>query len=77
MKGMGEMHPIRAYRDRNRLTQDQLAERLGVTAATVSRWEQRLREPRGTDLQKLCSETGIPVAEILGTVEGQSVEVAE
>jgi transcriptional regulator with XRE-family HTH domain len=67
-----QKHPIRDYRDRNNLTQDELALRLGVTAATISRWEQRLREPRGADLQKLCSETGIPVAEILGTIESPS-----
>jgi transcriptional regulator with XRE-family HTH domain len=72
MNLMADTHPIRDYRTRNDLTQGQLGERIGVTAATISRWEQRLREPRGDDLQRLCSATGIPVAEILGTVEGQA-----
>lgn len=60
--------PIRAFRERNELTQDGLAEKIGVTAATISRWEQGLRTPRGDDLQKLCDVTGIPAAEILGVI---------
>lgn len=56
---------IRQFRDRNGLTQDDLGERVGVAAATISRWEKGRREPRGKRLRKLSEVIGIPIAEIL------------
>jgi transcriptional regulator with XRE-family HTH domain len=70
---MTTQSPIRAFRERNRLKQDDLAKSVGVTVATISRWEQRLRTPRGDDLQRLCTVTGIPAAEILGMVDAPAI----
>lgn len=69
MTGMVTADPIKAYREANNISQEDFAKLLGVTVATVSRWENRKRTPRGGDLQKLCSITGIPAAEILGVAE--------
>lgn len=66
---MSAKHPLQTYREQNSLTQDDLGKQLGVEAATISRWEQRKRAPRGSDLQKICSLTGIPAAEIIGIAE--------
>lgn len=68
IKNMDAKHPLEAYRESNGLTQDQLAEKLGVTGASVSRWEQRKRAPRGRDLEKIVTLTGIPAGEILGVL---------
>lgn len=67
---MAEKHPLETYREANALTQEDLGKRLGgVAAATISRWEQRKRTPRGDDLKTICAVTGIPAAEILGVAE--------
>ena len=39
---------IRAFRSRNRLSQQRLASILNVGIATVSRWENGLKRPSGT-----------------------------
>ncbi|WP_130617974.1 helix-turn-helix transcriptional regulator [Dyella amyloliquefaciens] len=40
-----QLHPIRAARLKRRLTQQEVADRLGVTKGTVSRWETGTDEP--------------------------------
>lgn len=66
---MAEKHPLEFYREQNGLTQDGLGKLIGVEPATISRWEQRKRTPRGDDLKKICAVTGISAAEILGVAE--------
>jgi transcriptional regulator with XRE-family HTH domain len=66
---MAAKHPLEVYRDQHGLTQDSLGKLIGVEAATISRWEQRKRAPRGNDLQKICTLTGISAAEIIGIAE--------
>lgn len=56
---------IRRYREDNALTQQEMGARVGVTAATISRWEQGLREPRGTWRQRLAEVIGVPEAAII------------
>lgn len=63
-------HPIAEFRERMALTQEEFARRIGVTGATVSRWESGERSPRLADLKKLHAETGIPVAELLSVCVG-------
>jgi transcriptional regulator with XRE-family HTH domain len=53
------VHPLRAYRDRHRLTQTDLARTLGVSSVTISRWETGTRRIDGTLLAAVAQKTGI------------------
>lgn len=57
---------ITSNRKRLRLTQDQLAEKLGITAQAVSKWENDLSCPDITILPKLADIFGISIDELLG-----------
>ena len=59
---------IALNRKRLGLTQDKLAERLGVTAQAVSKWENDLSCPDITLLPKLAQVFGITTDELLGVV---------
>lgn len=57
---------ISAHRKRLGLTQDQLAERVGVSAQAVSKWENDLSCPDISILPKLASIFGTTTDELLG-----------
>lgn len=59
------------------LTQDQLAEKLGVTAQAVSKWENDQSCPDISILPKLASIFGITTDALLGNESPQSVHEAE
>jgi transcriptional regulator with XRE-family HTH domain len=59
-------HPLKRYRERRQLSQDELAKLLGVTKATISRWESGLRAPRRRDIPQLAAKTGLTPSELLG-----------
>jgi DNA-binding transcriptional regulator YiaG len=53
---------------RMQCSRSQLAERLGVSKASVSRWEKRIRSPRGKDadrLRELLGEQAAPVLDVM------------
>lgn len=60
------IHPLKAYRERQNppLTQEQLADLLGVTKAAVSRWESGERQPDQNLLLHIAEKTGIPPREL-------------
>lgn len=58
-------------RKRKNLTQDQLAEKLGVTAQAVSKWENDQSCPDITMLPKLADIFGISIDELLGADRAQ------
>lgn len=64
-------------RKRMGMTQDQLAERLGVTAQAISKWENDLSCPDITMLPKLAEIFGITTDELLGCPTAQKVHQAE
>ena len=64
-------------RKRMGATQDQLAERLGVTAQAISKWENDLSCPDITMLPKLAQIFGITTDELLGHTTAQKVHEAE
>ncbi len=74
---------IASNRKRMHLTQDQLAEQLGVTAQAVSKWENDQSCPDITMLPKLAEIFGITTDELLGreapspTYQGEVVENAK
>lgn len=68
---------IVSNRKRIRLTQDQLAERLGVTAQAVSKWENDQSCPDINMLPKLAQIFGISTDELLGWEAPAPVHQAE
>ena len=74
---------IAANRKRMKLTQDQLAEKLGVTAQAVSKWENDQSCPDITILPKLAEIFSISTDELLGreaptpSYQGEIVEEKE
>lgn len=58
---MDPIHPLRAYREKQSppLTQEQLAEQLGTSKASVSRWETGERKPEPEELLNIAAKTGI------------------
>jgi len=56
--------PLRAYRERQELTQTELASRLGVSVAAVSRWEAGLRKIDDHLIAVVERVTGIPARKL-------------
>ena len=52
-------HPLKEFRDREKLSQGQLAELLGVSRVSVTRWENRTRLPDEKHLPRIHEKTGI------------------
>ena len=65
------------HRKRLGLTQDQLAEKLGVTAQAVSKWENDQSCPDISMLPKLAEIFGITTDALLGSAPGEQVHQAE
>ncbi len=56
---------IRQYREARKLTQKELAERLGISNTRVSNWEQGLNRPDADILAALCRVLHISPSELL------------
>lgn len=68
---------IISHRKRLGMTQDRLAEQLGVTAQAVSKWENDQSCPDITTLPKLAEIFGISVDALLGCAQTETVYEAE
>ena len=68
---------IAQKRKEQNLTQEQLAERLGVSNKTISKWETAKCMPDYTVITKLCVELNITISELMDGEEsdGKSVRV--
>lgn len=55
---------LKTYRDERGLTQEQLADQLGVTGVTVSRWETGVRKVDREKLPAVAEKTGISAREL-------------
>ena len=56
---------IKQWRKRVGLTQEKLADLVNVHLNTLSRWELGQREPRASEIAKLCEVLGVSEAELL------------
>lgn len=56
-------HNIKKARERMGLTQEAVAEKLNITAQTISSWESQRKFPRIADIESLADLYGVDVAE--------------
>ena len=56
---------IATCRKKNKLTQEQLAEKLGVTSKSISRWENGKTMPDVSLFHQLCKELNITINDLL------------
>lgn len=66
---------VRSTREKLNLTQEDVAQRLGVTASAVSTWEAGRARPRLDKLTQLADLFGITVSELMGEPAGQERSV--
>lgn len=57
---------IKYYRKKEKLTQKELAEEIGLSVGTIKQYERGLRQPREKTLIKLCQSFRIGMADLLG-----------
>ena len=66
-KSLGEV--IKNYRTKNKMTQEFVAEAVGVSRQSVSKWEQGITDPSTSNLFALAKLFNVSVEEILKEVE--------
>lgn len=66
-RSLGEV--LRAHRERCKMTQELVAQKLGVSRQAVSKWEQGASEPSTTNLVKLANLYGVDPADLLREVK--------
>ena len=62
---MARTHPLKAYRDREKLPRQAVAAALNVTVTTIGRWENGKRGVRKALLPKIEQTFRIPAEDIL------------
>ena len=62
---------IAEKRKENRMTQEQFAEKLGVTNRSISRWENGKTMPDYSLFPIICETLGVEISEILEGKKGQ------
>lgn len=55
---------IKRYRKEKGMTQEEVADRAGVTAASVSRWESGAWDPTFRDVEKIAEALGVAMEEL-------------
>ena len=67
---------IQGFRKKNHLSQEQLAERIGVARQTISKWELEETAPDLNQANKLSQILGLSLDELVGgNIESKSLEV--
>lgn len=61
---------LKSHRERCKMTQEFVAEKVGVSRQAVSKWESGASEPSTTNLMKVARLYGVDPAELLREVEG-------
>lgn len=71
-------HYLSEWRERSGLTQDSLAEKIGVNKATISRWESRQRAMDLNDLARVASALGVePIALLRSPEDHEAVRAID
>lgn len=66
---------ILEIRKQNDLTQDDFAEKLGVTRQSVSKWEIGQAVPRNSTINKICKEFDVSKSELLGEKYNDNITI--
>lgn len=66
---------LRELRDKQGMSQEELAEQIGCHENTIRRWELGQREPKISDIQKLCVALGCTEAELLNGPNNDKIKV--
>lgn len=66
-KSLGEV--LKNHRTKNKMTQEFVAETIGVSRQSVSKWEQGLTDPSTSNLFALAKLFGVSVEELLKEIE--------
>lgn len=66
-KSLGEV--LKNHRTKNKTTQEFVAETIGVSRQSVSKWEQGLTDPSTSNLFALAKLFGVSVEELLKEIE--------
>ena len=67
---------LRELRRRAMLTQQELADRLGVDQRRIHEWESGTAMPRPVNQRRLCEALGVTSAELLDALEGTEGKAA-
>lgn len=62
---MAISHNIRRFRNKNDWTQEQLAEKIGVSRSTVTQWETGWSRPRMGAIEKLAAAFGVSTSDMV------------
>lgn len=65
-KSLGEV--LKAHRTACKMTQEFVAEHMGVSRQTVSKWETGINEPSTSNLLQLAKLFGVPAEELLNEI---------
>ena len=60
---------MKNHRTKNKMTQEFVAETIGVSRQSVSKWEQGLTDPSTSNLFALAKLFGVSVEELLKEIE--------
>lgn len=71
------MNQIRVFRERQRLSQGQLAELAGLSLDTISRYETNKRSPRVVDLEKIAKALNCTAKDLLSNPPEPSSQQTE
>ena len=66
---------IRFFRRKNKLTQEKLSELVSCSVDTLQRWENGTREPKASDIVKLCKILHCTELELLNGLQDNKVEL--
>ncbi|MBR1437771.1 MAG: helix-turn-helix transcriptional regulator [Synergistaceae bacterium] len=66
---------IKQLRKSRNMTQEELSERIGVHENTIRLWEKGIREPRSSDIAKLCEVLNCTESELFNGTASQTWEL--